>query len=134
MAGMGDSEEIVEIGIREVDEEHRVQFRLLAGIQQEVESSHRENVLTLLQQLYDYSAAHFATEQTFMRLHSYPARQAHEREHEELLYELKALLEAARISESIDIQGWPQAIRRWLQSHINTSDLAYGKWVRDRQH
>lgn len=131
---MEDSGDVAHIGIRDVDEEHRVQFRLLIGIQQEVEASNRGNVLTLLQQLYDYSQAHFATEQTFMRLHAYPARQSHEREHEELLYELKALIDAARNSEAIDIQGWPQAIRRWLLTHINTADVAYGKWVRARQH
>lgn len=120
--------DIVEIGIQDVDDEHRFQFRLLSNMQAAVDASDRASALALLQQLYSYSDAHFAAEQVFMRLHSYPACNTHEREHGDLLFELRRMTEAAK--NGGDLRDFPEMIRKWLVSHINSSDAAFGKWVK----
>ena len=124
----GQTDEIVDIGIPEVDEEHRFQFRLLKNMQAAIDRSDRADALAFLQQLHGYSEAHFAAEQVFMRLHSYPAYHTHEREHGDLLFELRRMIEAAR--NGGDLRECPGMIRKWLVSHINTSDSAFGKWVK----
>lgn len=121
--------EIVEIGIHDVDEEHKFQFRLLKSMQAAVDEANREHALALLQQLYSYSEAHFGTEQVFMRLHSYPAYHTHAREHGDLLAELNRMISSVIGGEAADLSDWPRMIRRWLVTHINSSDAAFGKWV-----
>ena len=120
--------DFVEIGIPDVDDEHRFQFRLLKNMQAAVDASNRENAVALLQQLYSYSEAHFGAEQVFMRLHSYPACKTHEREHGDLLFELQRMIVAAK--NGGDLSDFPEMIRKWLVSHINSSDAAFGKWVK----
>lgn len=132
MTDIDEASGIVKIGIKEVDAEHLFQVRLLGEMQKAVDDADRPRALRQLQQLYTYSQAHFASEQVFMRLHSYPGYEKHEREHGELLEEMRIMIESAA-SPATDLSGWPRTVSRWLISHIKTADAAFATWVRNEE-
>jgi hemerythrin-like metal-binding protein len=110
------------IGMDDLESEHSIQYQLLLEIEQLVAANKMQTAQEIALQLYNYSEAHFGSEQVLMRLHSYPGYQAHEREHGELLTALRRLLadfedpHAARAAV---------AVRQWLTSHIHHADRAF---------
>ena len=125
-----DLQSVLPIGIDEVDAEHALQFKLLEGFDLAVEEGDRESALQFLTRLYDFSDAHFGSEQVLMRFHSYPGYAAHEREHGELLAELWKMSELIRHSPSAEMPVRSVEIRRWLLAHINSSDRAFASYLR----
>ena len=114
------------IGITDVEAEHALQYKLLAEAERLLtagDTAARE----VVQQLYNYSDAHFASEQVLMRLHSYPGYQAHEREHGDLLAALGNLLANLAAEESSRTAA---ALHRWLTAHIHHSDQAFLDFMR----
>jgi hemerythrin len=118
------------IGIEEIDSEHALQFKLLEGFDDAVSVGDREAALQMLTRLHDFSDAHFGSEQVLMRFHSYPGYAAHEREHGELLEELWRMTELTRSSALDELPIRSREIRRWLLAHINSSDRAFGSFLR----
>ncbi|HEX7709270.1 MAG TPA: hemerythrin family protein [Thermoanaerobaculia bacterium] len=119
-----------EIGIPQVDSEHAMQFQLFSGLEQALAAGDRESALQMLVRLYDFSDAHFGSEQVLMRFHSYPGYAAHEREHGDLLEELRQLIDLTRESDLSELPERAESVRRWLVSHIDSSDRAFASYLR----
>jgi hemerythrin len=110
------------LGLAEIDSEHAMQYQLLEEVERVLERGDVAAARVVVQQLHDYSAAHFGSEQVIMRLHSYPGYNAHEREHGDLLAALQ------RLSLGMDAETGAAsavAIRRWLTTHIHHADQAF---------
>ena len=84
-----------------------------------------------MQQLENFTDAHFASEQVLMRLHSYPGYWAHEREHGLLLQEFRRLRDEIASASAGDLPKQADAVRRWLVSHVNSSDQAFVMFLRE---
>ena len=68
-----------EAGVTGMDHEHQVQMGLLLGLEQGLAlGKSREQLLSILYQLVDYTNVHFMSEQMLMRLYAYPEIAAHE--------------------------------------------------------
>ncbi len=110
------------VGAPAVEAEHALQYKLLGEVERLLAERNLDRALEVLRSLYDYSEAHFASEQVLMRLHSYPGYEAHEREHGEVLAALETMthgIDEATAASSAD------ALRRWLTSHVQHWDLAF---------
>ena len=117
-------------GFADVEAEHALQYKLLSEAERLLQAGDTAAARDVAQQLYDYSDAHFGSEQVLMRLHSYPGYQAHLREHGELLAALRNLM------ASIDRQTGAQAagaLRRWLTAHIHHSDQVFLEFLQRAQ-
>jgi hemerythrin len=114
------------LGLSDVEAEHALQYKLL-GAAERLLAAGDAGAREVVQQLYDYSEAHFGSEQVLMRLHSYPEYQSHEREHGDLLTALRNLLDRIGEEGGASAAG---ALRRWLTAHIHHADEAFVEYLR----
>lgn len=110
------------VGTEDLDAEHALQYKLLAEVERLLAEENEAAARDVIQRLYDYSEAHFASEQVLMRLHSYPGYLAHEREHGDLLAALQSLLSSVGVESSSTSAG---SLRRWLSRHVHHSDQEF---------
>jgi hemerythrin len=117
-------------GHREMDEEHALQLQLLRELMQNLESGDRPAALELFERLDQFTNAHFLAEELLMRLHAYPAFEAHAAEHGQFVEELAALRARLAGGEAGDVREEADAFARRLLSHIATADHALGAFQR----
>ena len=110
------------VGTEDLDAEHALQYKLQAEVERLLAEENEAAARDVIQRLYDYSEAHFASEQVLMRLHSYPGYLAHEREHGDLLVALQSLLSSVGVESSSTSAG---SLRRWLSRHVHHSDQEF---------
>jgi hemerythrin len=127
-----DLPESLRLGIPEVDVEHLLQVQILQSITDALAQGDGEQAYELIRQLEDVTAAHFIAEQLLMRLHAYPGYQQHEREHDQLIDELRNLEEQIVAGEG-DAAAETRALELWLVHHIHTADKAFGAFMLDRE-
>lgn len=116
-------------GIDEIDDQHRVLFDSLARLERAVSLKERWSVLHYaLIELSDFTRVHFAVEESLMRLHDFPGREAHVAEHRQFVRDLEAIKEKsirADVTEEMI-----QLIRKWLVEHVGKTDQAYVPYLR----
>lgn len=118
------------IGYEEMDGEHRVQVGLLRALREAVlQDRPAADAEEILDTLLDYSKVHFSSEQLLMRLHAYPAYQAHLAEHDDAVEKVEHLREAVRAGETeLTIEAL-DTLTHWLVDHIRRTDRALGSYV-----
>ena len=126
-----DLPESLRLGVPEIDMEHLLQVQILGAIGDALVAEDRERAYELIRQLEDVTAAHFIAEQLLMRLHAYPGYQTHEREHDQLIDELRSVEEAI-VSGEADARISTRSLELWLVHHIHTADKAFGLYLLDR--
>jgi hemerythrin len=113
----------IELGIPSIDAEHREQLKRMNRLSDSIaQGGAPERIADDLEELIDYLAAHFMSEQIAMRQHGYPEYEAHLREHDDavtILRDLHARFMAGEISVSGDLL---RALRNWLIAHIDSAD------------
>ncbi len=82
--------------------------------------------------LQDFTNAHFLAEQLLMRLHSYPGFEAHQREHDDLMEELRGLGETLLADDATDPAEAATSLERWLIAHIQSEDQALAEFLRQQ--
>jgi hemerythrin len=113
-----------EIGIAEIDAQHRRLFDLLGQLRSWSGKGYEyAATIDTLNELADYTHTHFAVEESLMRMLRYPDITAHIAEHERLKkmleeYRHSILKEGSRIHLSEFIQSW-------LIDHISKVDRQY---------
>lgn len=123
---------VLRLGVAEMDSEHLLQVQILTSMLEAFAEDDWLRASELIAQLQDVTEAHFVAEQLLMRLHAYPAYSAHEREHDQLLQEMRALEESIVSGED----GVPLAARSfqlWLIQHVRSADRAFADFLIDKQ-
>lgn len=120
-------------GIDEMDREHALELQIVRAIQQALASDDRSELPQLLEQLEDFTNAHFLAEQLLMRLHSYPGFEAHQREHDDLMEELKQLGKELLSEDSASSTQLAENLERWLITHIQSEDQALAEYLKSRE-
>ena len=108
-------------GVAGMDREHAVEMQIVRSLQGALLDNDRKTAAELMAQLEDFTNAHFLAEQLLMRLHAYPAYEAHQQEHDRLIGELVDLRHSIESGER-DPATAVEAIEAWLSTHIHTSD------------
>jgi len=113
-----------DIGIAEIDAQHRQLLTILALLDQNSGTGYRyEAARDALSQLTHYANVHFAIEESLMRMHRYPDLPAHVKEHQRLrqqLVEFQQRLLDADIAAQLH-----RFIESWLVNHIDVTDRKY---------
>lgn len=120
-------------GVEEIDQEHALELQIVRSIQTALGTKNRQQLGELLQQLEDFTNAHFLGEQLLMRLHAYPGYQAHQEEHDNLMRELKELSQRLLTQESSDPAKEAENLERWLITHIQSEDQALAEFLKLRE-
>lgn len=116
----------------QVDEEHRALFRLLDRLATHRRESDIEDLNPLLDELIEYTFAHFAREEEVMKTHGYPRLAVHSEQHQVMR---KALIESLRqVSKGgLDIPVFIQHIKDSFNYHFETDDMTFITWQQQRQ-
>jgi hemerythrin len=124
--------EELKTGVDEMDREHALELQIVRAIQAALASNERAELPQLLEQLQDFTNAHFLAEQLLMRLHSYPGFEAHQREHDDLMEELRGLGETLLADDATDPAEAATSLERWLIAHIQSEDQALAEFLRQQ--
>ena len=120
-------------GIDEMDREHALELQIVRAIQQALASGDRSELPQLLEQLEDFTNAHFLAEQLLMRFHSYPGFEAHQREHDDLMEEFRELGQKLMAEDSARSAEMAENLERWLITHIQSEDQALAEYLKSRE-
>lgn len=114
------------LGIPQVDEEHRHFFDIINDLHAALETGEERAIVDqTMAELREYARFHFAHEEDFLQLVGYPDLAQHRAQHRHFVLALQR------------IQGQPAAkavaalclARDWLLEHILGMDQRYTKWV-----
>jgi hemerythrin-like metal-binding protein len=123
--------DVLRLGVAEIDIEHSLQVQILSSMLEAFADDDWPRSSDLIRQLQDVTEAHFIAEQLLMRLHAYPGYAVHEREHDQLLQDLRSLEESI-VSGETGLSAAARSFELWLLHHIHTADRAFGAFLVDR--
>ena len=117
------------LGLDEIDEQHQALVDIINRIWQSIIlRSDKQAIFSLIAELEKYTLAHFAAEESLMRITDYPRFEKHKQEHQDFIGRVakeKAHAMAAG-SLSLDIIYF---LRDWLLEHILASDKHYAAYT-----
>ncbi len=116
-------------GVAGMDREHAVEMQIVRSLQKTLLAGDREAASELINELEDFTNAHFLAEQLLMRLHAYPAFEAHQQEHDQLIDQLTSLRQGIE-NDNDDPAVAVEALEQWLMTHIHTSDEDLAKFLK----
>lgn len=115
-----------------MDGEHRVQVSLIHALIQAIESGKDAAAgAAILEQLINYSDAHFMSEELLMRLASYDGYEEHIADHGLMIEALKNLAEQYRAGNTNLVVDHAKVAGDLLLRHIETRDRQFSNWIRD---
>jgi len=114
------------LGIPEIDNQHQLLVAMINRIYDAlIHKAPREEAGCLLQELVDYTAVHFALEESLFRITDYPGYDTHKALHEHLKQQvMDTHRRFADGQMNLDLQLMA-FLRSWLEDHINGEDRAY---------
>lgn len=123
-----------EIGNRFVDSEHKI----LVDLANEIIDTNFESVMDFKKkylELMEYTSFHFANEERMMREMHYIGLQDQQRQHEEIVFQMKNLLTESKSLESLH-SHLTVLLRKWVIHHIETEDRKlrepYARWKNEK--
>lgn len=120
------------VGNRLIDAHHQKLFNLVNDLANAMLGGGGRNLLRqTFRELLRYTREHFAAEEKLFRATAYPQAEAHCQEHAKLVAELESLLARYEADESgISVQTL-DFIKKWIETHIMETDMAYRDWLKD---
>jgi hemerythrin len=115
-----------------IDKQHKTFLELCDNLDQSVNSSKSKNeVLTDIKFLEDYSKVHFSTEKKLMEEKKYPEIAGHIKLHTYFLDEIKIIREkaAAGLNGVEFASEIKEKVTDWFVIHIEKTDKKLGKYI-----
>lgn len=110
-------------GIAEVDHEHQELVELINALDEEVRKSDDSDVEGFFGDLLAAISSHFALEERAMREARYPELNAHKRDHERLLDDLRDIMDSEAATEAdARSNALGTALDAWFSVHFATFD------------
>ncbi|NPB07057.1 MAG: hemerythrin family protein [Aquificae bacterium] len=123
----------LELGIPEIDEQHRRLVEMLNEFYRELEEGHKhEAARRFFEELEQYVNEHFTYEEAFMRKIGFPELERHRKTHE--LFK-KLVKEELKRYESGDEKALREAVAlalSWLYTHITRTDRKYAEYLKEK--
>lgn len=122
-----------DIGIREIDEQHRKLVDMLVELQQAVMSEDCDgDIGARLMTFVKLIKTHLHDEESLMRRISFSGYEEHKRQHEHLIEQFVLLLQRLRSGDDLTPADLVEFMRRWLIDHIVEEDAEIGKELHAR--
>ena len=111
------------VGVPSVDHEHRELIDLINSLSDQASRARsRKEVVAVLGEIYAQIAAHFALEEKIMRTARYDGLPEHKGEHEQLLDELRDIMDRVEDDGSYDDERMTKDLETWFTVHFRTQD------------
>ena len=112
-----------EVGVREIDAQHRKLFDLANGLADAViHGKGAEPLGNILTELGRYTQTHFATEELLMTKHGYPASEEHKAAHQKLIQQVADYKQRFLAGDATMAEKTLQFFTDWLSKHIMQID------------
>ena len=111
------------VGVESVDFEHREMISLINEIYEEMKlRNDADSLEQFLGDVHFAISAHFALEERLMRESQYPEYEAHKEDHEELLDQLRDLMDVMVDEPEQGFELLKERLSKWFESHFATFD------------
>ena len=111
------------VGVADIDHEHRSLIELINQLYSNLEQgASQEEISDFFGEIYAHISAHFALEEKIMRANNYVEYEAHKNEHEQLLEEIRNMMDDYSDSAEIDERDLSTRLRAWFGDHFKTMD------------
>ena len=111
------------VGIESVDSEHREMIELINDVYANLgESPDAEEVEDCLERIYTAISLHFALEERIMRENSYFEYEEHKEDHEDLLDEIRDLMDEFVADTEAGARLLEKRLSDWFGRHFATFD------------
>jgi hemerythrin len=125
------SEELA-VGVADVDAQHRWLVELVNALHAAMQQGKGKAMLgSTIDRLFDYTVAHFSTEEAYFERFGYPAAAAHRLQHQGFVAKVadfKQGFDEDRFMLSLEVMDF---LSDWLVEHISTSDKAFGPFLNE---
>jgi hemerythrin len=116
-------------GVATMEREHALEIQMVRELQAAIAAGDLAAAGALFDRLEEFTNAHFLAEQLLMRLHAYPAYEAHQQEHDRLIGELRDLRRALESDEPGEPATAVARLERWLYAHMQSADSALADFL-----
>ena len=119
------------VGVASVDHEHEAMIALINELHAELgEDADKEKVMGFLGEIFAKISAHFALEEQTMRERRYDQYKLHKADHENLLDEIRDIMDRYESGAEADYEETLAAeMRDWFTNHFKTKDARLHKML-----
>lgn len=121
------------VSVSEMDEQHKHLISMINEVGESINNgSDRDALKPILDQLLDYTAYHFVTEEKLLERYEYPGLLKQKREHEALTWrvlDLRSRYDAGEGIKPMEVLG---LLTGWLKNHLLESDKQYGSYLNSK--
>jgi len=111
------------VGVESVDHEHEQMINLINEIYDEMKGRKDfDSIEQFLGDVHFAISAHFALEEKHMREAAYPEYEAHKEEHEELLDQIRDLMDQFAFDPEKGFELLQGRLSDWFEQHFSTFD------------
>lgn len=111
------------VGVASVDLEHRELIDLINDLHAMIgDNASADDVVSMLGEIFAQISAHFALEEKYMRDTRYPLLDEHKGDHENLLDELRDMMELVDVDGNYNERVLSENLQRWFTEHFRTHD------------
>jgi len=125
------------IGIKEVDEQHKVLFDYINELRDIMLGNKPPEIIErTFHSILNYTVTHFLDEEVLLYQNEYPDYEEHKRVHDEFLNEIKSLYVRFRAGDPLASGRIVSAeitaiLTEWIQVHIMEADKKYAEYFKD---
>ncbi len=119
----------LDTGITVIDNQHKRIVEYINQLNHAIESSDRDEIAEVLEELVDYTLSHFAFEEELMQKAEYPFTNAHRKVHKLFVKRVADFQQRFELGEDIGRQ-LHTVLKTWLLNHIRHDDADYADVVK----
>jgi hemerythrin len=120
----------LETNIKKIDDQHKKLVQLINDLFDAMNAGKSKEALGgILHELVEYTKMHFATEESFFKLHHYPDSIKHQKEHNDLatqVLEFQKQFNEGNARVTVQLMNF---LKDWITNHILGSDKKYGPFL-----
>lgn len=111
------------VGIEAVDHEHREMIELVNALYEEMKNRRdQDSIEQFLGDIHAAISAHFALEERVMKRAGYDEYEAHKDDHEELLDQIRDLMDLYADDPDTGLRQLQERLSDWFATHFSTFD------------
>lgn len=127
------NEEIYSVGIKKMDEQHKVLVGLINALSGQKDGKDKAFVEKVFATLVQYTVNHFGDEEKIMKRMNFPDFALHHKQHENFIKnvsDLKGQFDREDgPSRAIALEKLAKFLAEWITHHILVEDKIYGKYL-----
>ncbi len=122
--------ESLNIGIREIDEQHKALIAMVNELHQAIVARNaKDTAREILDRLAEYPGTYFRDEEGLMQRSGYSALDTHRQQHEDLIRRVSELRDQFDTGNSKITFELMFILKTWLSRHVNESDRRFGAYL-----